>query len=360
MLAQARIGMLVQGGAVELRQSMVVLREMPGHPVHDHSQPRLMAAVNELAEVIRIAEPAGRRVVARDLIAPGAVERVLADRHQLDVSEAQALDVRDEVIRQLQVAQRAVALLRHALPRAEVHLVHAHRLVIDVAAGALPHPFAVAPGESRGIPGERGGLLPVLAKEREGVALRAQMAVRVDQLVLVVRVNAHARDEDLPHPALEPAAHRVHPPVPGIEIAHHAHAMRVGRPHGELHPVHPVLGGEVRAHAVIQPLVLAFAKVVQVRIAQAGAKRVRIRHAVHRLVEIRDHQVVRLAQQTGRELRLKQAVLMHPLRGEALRIIAQHHLQTPRGRLKRAHHGPVRPLDPVRPQEAEGVKVTGF
>jgi hypothetical protein len=44
--------------------------------------------VDEVAQVVGAAEAARRRVVARDLIAPRAAERVLGQRQELDVGVA--------------------------------------------------------------------------------------------------------------------------------------------------------------------------------------------------------------------------------------------------------------------------------
>ena len=80
--------MLVQRGAVELDEAVRVLREVRRHPVHEHADAGRVATVHEVHEVLRRPEARGRRVVATDLVAPGAVERVLGDAHQLDVGVA--------------------------------------------------------------------------------------------------------------------------------------------------------------------------------------------------------------------------------------------------------------------------------
>ena len=74
-----------------------------------------------------VAEARGRREVAGHLVAPRAGERMLHHRHQLDVREAEVGDVVGELVGELAVAQRAVALERVAPPRAEMHLVDRHR-----------------------------------------------------------------------------------------------------------------------------------------------------------------------------------------------------------------------------------------
>ena len=69
VLALPRIGVLVERRAVEAREAVRVLREMPGHPVEDHADARPVARVDEDLEVLRRAEAARRREEAR---APGS------------------------------------------------------------------------------------------------------------------------------------------------------------------------------------------------------------------------------------------------------------------------------------------------
>ena len=88
--ALARVGVLVERRAVEMGQAVRIGREMRRHPVDDDAQPRRMRAVDETGEAGGVAEPLGRREQADRLIAPGIVERMLADRQQLDMGEAHA------------------------------------------------------------------------------------------------------------------------------------------------------------------------------------------------------------------------------------------------------------------------------
>ena len=54
VLAAARVGVLVQRLAVELRERPLVFREVPGHPVHDHADARLVQAVDQVAQVVGV------------------------------------------------------------------------------------------------------------------------------------------------------------------------------------------------------------------------------------------------------------------------------------------------------------------
>lgn len=68
MLALARIAVLVESVAVEAREAMRVARKMRRHPVKDHAQAMGVTVIDEPAEIVRGAEPAGGSVIARRLV----------------------------------------------------------------------------------------------------------------------------------------------------------------------------------------------------------------------------------------------------------------------------------------------------
>ena len=130
--ALARVGVLVKVRAVEFGQAVRIAREVGGHPVEDHAQPRGVRGVGEGAEILRCAEARGGRVQPDRLVAPGAVEGVLVHRHQLEVGEAVLHRIRDQALGQLAVAEPAAVGV--ALPGAKVHLVDADRRIERVGA----------------------------------------------------------------------------------------------------------------------------------------------------------------------------------------------------------------------------------
>ena len=138
LLAAARVGVLVQGGAVEVRQSPGVLGEVRRDPVQDDAYANAVKLVHQVAQVIRNAEPRRRGVVGGDLVAPRATERVLGHRHQFNVREPEPGHVVGQLIGGLPIAQAL-------LPRSEVNLVDRHGAGVRVAACALLHPVAVIP-----------------------------------------------------------------------------------------------------------------------------------------------------------------------------------------------------------------------
>ncbi len=143
--AAPRVGVLVERRAVEAHERELVAREVRRHPVEDHAEAALVQAVDERAELVGRAVARGRGEVARHLVAPRARERMLHDRHQLDVREVEAERVVGELVGELRVGQRAVALERVEAPRAEVHLVDRHRRAVRLGRPAPLDPGVVAP-----------------------------------------------------------------------------------------------------------------------------------------------------------------------------------------------------------------------
>ena len=81
-----------------------------------------MARIDEMAQLIRSPEAAGRRVIVRHLIAPRAFEGMLRHRQQLDVGETHLEHVRQQRLGKLEIAHEAVPFLRLAPPGAEMAL----------------------------------------------------------------------------------------------------------------------------------------------------------------------------------------------------------------------------------------------
>ncbi len=111
--ALARVGMLVEMGAVELAEAVGIEGEVARHPVEQDADAGLVRRVDELRKILGRAEAAGRRVERDRLVAPGPVERMLGDRQELDMGEAHLLGIGNQAIGQLAIGEVAVALAGH-------------------------------------------------------------------------------------------------------------------------------------------------------------------------------------------------------------------------------------------------------
>jgi hypothetical protein len=88
--------------------------------------------------------------------------------------------------------------------------------------------------------------------------------------------SAKRRNEDFPDAGAEPLAHRVPAAVPVVEVADDGHALRIGRPHGEVHAVDAFVRRRVRAEPVVQLGVPAFPDQPVVDGPEHGPVRIRI------------------------------------------------------------------------------------
>ena len=218
----------------------------------------LVAKVDEIHEVLRRTVAAGRGKVADGLIAPTGRQRMLADRKQFQVRIAHLLGIVDQLMRQLAIAQPARGVVAGPLPTAQVDLVERQRLVQPIGLRAAFQPRAIVPLVPVHVDHFRRRARRHLGAETERIGLLGHVVVVAD-LELVERSLAQPRHEQFPETAGDVLAHGVATAVPGVEIAHHAHAGGVRRPHREIDPVHAVdrsqLGPQTFVAAPVRPLV---------------------------------------------------------------------------------------------------------
>ena len=359
MLAEAGILVLVERAAVVAREAVGVLREMPGHPIENHADAGLVTAVHEIPKLVGISEAARRRVVVHHLIAPGAVERMLHHRHQLDVGESHFLHIRDESVAEFAVAEEAVAILGDPLPRPDVDLVDAHRAVVLVDARAAVHPVLVTPLVAAEVENHAAGLRSMLGEERVGIGLQKHIAVLAANLEFVVRALVHAGEKDFPNARRNQLAHRVRAAVPVVEVADHAHALGGRRPDREMHARHLVYHFHMGAEFFVDVVVRAFVEKIDVHLAEHGAERVGVALAPLVAVMRGEFERIALAGLVAFDLAFKNSLVVEPLQRLGFRVFTLEKDRDLGG--IRTKHAP----DPFSilfsdSQNAEGIAVAGF
>ena len=70
MISETRVFVVVKVGSIEPRQSMRVVREMSWGPVHQNSDPSLMAGIHKRHKVFRGSKPTGGSKISGRLISP--------------------------------------------------------------------------------------------------------------------------------------------------------------------------------------------------------------------------------------------------------------------------------------------------
>ena len=250
VLPFAHVGVLVAGLAVELVQAEGVLGKVGRDPVQNDAHPGLVELVHQVHEVLWGAEAAGGREVAGTLVAPGVVQGMLGDGHQLHVGEAHLLDVGHQVLGYVPVREE-LPLPRPA-PGAQVDLIDVEGLLVDRVLLPPVQPAPVPPCIAAQLIELGGGTGPGLGVEGIGIGFEQHPAVRRLHGVLVEVVLPEPGDKALPDAPLQ-RFHGVAPGNPLVEIAHHRHGRRVGRPDPEHMSRPPLALRRVGAHVFPGP-----------------------------------------------------------------------------------------------------------
>ncbi|MNV13562.1 hypothetical protein D3C71_1042100 [compost metagenome] len=235
---------------------------MRTHPVHDHAQALLVAAVHEAREPFRVAVACGGCVQAQRLVPPRAAEGMLAHRQQFHMAEAQLQHIGDQRVGQLVPVQHGAT--GTTTPRTGMQFIDGDRS--GRIGRTRAHPRLVLPRMAHLRTHHRCGARQRLALARHRVGLVGQVrAVGGDDLELVARTGDHARYEDLPDTGLRPEPHRMTPAVPVVELAQHRHPACVRRPDRKAHALHALVHG--------QPCAQTGADAVRVARRDAGKQR---------------------------------------------------------------------------------------
>ena len=203
--------------------------------------PGPVQGVDQVPEVVGGAQPGGRRVEAGDLVAPGAAEGVLGDRHQLHVGEAQVLDVRGQLLGELAVGQTRAARTadaprtRRTAPRARAR---------RRAAPSTPrrcHSWCEAVHDRGG-----GGRAPRCGGPSGRRAGCGEPSGRVMSNLYSAPSPTPGRNSS--HTPEEPSERIGNAgAVPVVEVPGDPHPARVRRPHGEAGAGHALVGHRLRA-----------------------------------------------------------------------------------------------------------------
>src|SRR5690625_3976992 len=125
----SRICILIKCCAVEPTQSVLIFSKMCRNPIYNDTNPRLMAAVNKILQVVRVSESAGRSVITSDLIAPGGVVGVFCNRHQLHVCIAHIREIGYKILCQFTVAQTSRVLASMPFAGSEMYNIVRARMI---------------------------------------------------------------------------------------------------------------------------------------------------------------------------------------------------------------------------------------
>ena len=263
--------MLVYTGSVKSSQAVGIPRKMSRHPIKDHADSLLVHVIHEGHKIIRGAVTAGRRVIARYLVAPGSIQRMLHHRHQLHMGISHLLHIGCQLFGNLPViikfgACNRISLLVHgnifAHPGAQMHLIDIHGLVLCIGLCPARHPLLILPLVTADIPDNRSRVGAQLRVIGIGIRLQHGLAMARLDFILIDISLLQPGDKQFKNAGVVPAhsAHLVTPSVPLVKISYHADAHGTGCPYGKIHALHPVNRHGMGAHFFIDGIVNAGSK----------------------------------------------------------------------------------------------------
>src|ERR1044071_9261256 len=132
MKAQPGVFMLIERGAVEMRQAMLVGGKMRRDPVDQYPQPGAMGAFDKAGKAFRLAEARAGGIETGGLIAPTGIERMLADGQEFDMGETHFCRIRDQLFGQTIPIQKPAITVPP--PGTGMDLIDGNRLAANIDA----------------------------------------------------------------------------------------------------------------------------------------------------------------------------------------------------------------------------------
>ena len=300
-LVRAPVGVnlvLKQHVAVKGGKAVGVGTKAAGHPVHDHADARLVTRIDKVHELLRVAVARRGGIVAGRLVAPGAIEGVLHERHDLDMRVAHVAHVVHELHRQVVVGVELAALrgerihgagvvavlvglalwrVAVALPRANMHLVDVERLRHVVVAGAALEPRGVVPLVAIEGPQHARGTRRALGLKGIRIGLVELFTLVGLNKIFIELTLLGARNKAFPNSARMHGHQRVGLLIPVVKFTNDMDTLYVGRPNAKAPAARALLRVGMRAH--LFPAALPHSNAKQVDIVLGELRCVRSRFA---------------------------------------------------------------------------------
>ena len=277
MKALAGIGVLEQMSAIKISQPVFISREVRGHPIQDHGNSILVQVIHQIHEILGCAIAGSGSEIARSLISPRAVKRVLHDGHELDVGEVHALSVFGQARRDFTIGEGAVIFLRNPPPRTEMDFVDGNRRLQRVPGLPLLHPVLVRPLVFE-IPYHRGGAGRLLMQHSEGIRLIDQKSVVLrNDMKLVNGALGDSGDKPLPDAGTLAGVQGMRILIPSVEAADDRYLARIRRPHTETGAGLIAKRGKMTAQFVVGAVVSALVEKIKILLGQKSHFRTRTR-----------------------------------------------------------------------------------
>ena len=230
---------LIKAGAVKIGKAVGIPGKMGRNPVQNNADSRLVQLVDKPHEILWRAVPGCGRVIADHLISPGAVQRMLHHGHQLHMSIAHILYIRNQPLRNVPVICVYLALLR-LYKGTEVQLIDADGHVPVLKLLPFLQKTGILPDKALQICNHGGGFRAQLGRVAVRVCLQIGQPGFQLQLKFIVVPGLCPGNENFKNTGVPKPSHLVNPSVPAVKIPHCADSQGRGRPHREIGSLYAV------------------------------------------------------------------------------------------------------------------------
>ena len=228
----SRVKMLVQTRSVKCRKSEGIAREVCRYPVENDTNVILMHRIHKIAEVIRRSVTCCRCIIARYLIPPGLVKRMLHHRHQFYMGVAELFDVRSQHRSNLAVVIKFTSIVRF-FPGAKMHFINRDRRFVALCDATLFHPVLVLPGIFSKVKHNTCIVWAQLCRICVRIRFQIRQTAPGLDFVLIDVARADTRNKEFVDPGLQ-KIHLIYSSVPVIEVSDNADTDRIRCPDCEV------------------------------------------------------------------------------------------------------------------------------
>ena len=228
----SRVKMLVQTRSVKRRKSEGIAREVCRYPVENNTNVVLVHRIHKIAEVIRRSVSCCRCIIARYLIPPGLVKRMLHHWHQFYMGVAELFDVRSQHRSDLAVVIKFTAIVRF-FPGAKMHFINRDRRFVALCDATLFHPVLVLPGIFSKVKHNTCIVWAQLCRICVRIRFQIRQTAPGLDFVLIDVARANTRNKEFVDPGLQ-KIHLICSSVPVIEVSDNADTDRIRCPDCEV------------------------------------------------------------------------------------------------------------------------------
>ena len=228
----SRVKMLVQTRSVKRRKSESITWEVCRYPVENDTNVILMHRIHKIAEVIRRSVTCCRCVIARYLIPPGLVKRMLHHWHQFYMGVAELFHIRSQHRSDLTVVIKFTAIVRF-FPGAKMHFINRNRRFVALCDTTLLHPVLILPGIFSKINHNTRIVRTQLCCIRVWIRFQIRQTALCLNFIFIDVARANTGDKEFVDPGLQ-KIHLICSSVPVIEVSDNADTDRIRCPDCEV------------------------------------------------------------------------------------------------------------------------------